>query len=94
MQKFEEFWSLIVLLVSNLCVLLYFSVNLEILLHLRMDADSALKESIQKLQAKWSLYLKEREEWIQDMVDKIQYLQSALSILRMTHHMLMKGSRC
>ncbi|GLT82813.1 hypothetical protein SLE2022_011500 [Rubroshorea leprosula] len=45
-------------------------------------ANSALKESIQKLQAKWSLYLKEREEWIQDMDDKIQYLQSALSNLK------------
>ncbi|GLT80922.1 hypothetical protein SLA2020_523330 [Shorea laevis] len=45
-------------------------------------ANSTLKESIQKLQAKWSLYLKEREEWIQDMDDKIQYPQSALSNLK------------
>ena len=46
-----------------------------------MDAESVLEERIQNINAK-TLYLKEREKLLEDMENKITYLQSALSSLK------------
>ena len=46
-----------------------------------MDAESVLEERIQNINAK-TLYLKEREKLLEDMENKITYLQFALSSLK------------